>query len=146
MAWFGGYKGIGTVRISLFVIVLILQAFQLYIALHIIQALSFKSFLSLVLEVHAHHTLACQCAYSLSKTPSRFYQKSKILYYSYVKNISFLQRNSKLLILTKHPKFFADHCKSVEALQSCKSFKQKHMILCQIHAINFAYKFLSRGS
>ena len=96
MAWFSGYKGIGTVRISLFVIALILQAFQLYIALHIIQALPFKSFLSLVLEVHTHHTLACQCAYSLSKTPSKFYQKREILYYSYVKKHQFSTEEFKI--------------------------------------------------
>ena len=101
MAWFGGYKGIGTVRISLFVIVLILQAFQLYIALHIIQALSFKSFPSLVLEVHAHHTLACQFAYGLSKTPSRFYQKKEILYYSHVKKHQFSTEEFKIIDIDK---------------------------------------------
>ena len=37
----------------------------------------------------AHHTLACQRAYSLSKTPSRFYEKNQILYYSYMDEIHF---------------------------------------------------------
>ena len=101
MAWFGGYKGPGAVRISLFVIALILQAFQLYIALHIIQALSLKSFLSLVLEVHTHHTLACQCAYSLSKMPSRFYQKKENVYYSYVRKHQFSTEEFKISDIDK---------------------------------------------
>ena len=37
----------------------------------------------------SRHTLACQRAYSLSKTPSRFYEKYEILYYSYMDNIHF---------------------------------------------------------
>ena len=36
-----------------------------------------------------HHMLACQRAYSLSKTPSRFYEKNEILYYSYMDIIQF---------------------------------------------------------
>ena len=37
----------------------------------------------------ARHMLACQRAYSLSKTPSRFYEKNEILYYSYMDKIQF---------------------------------------------------------
>ena len=37
----------------------------------------------------SHHMLACQRAYSLSKTPSRFYEKNEILYYSYMDEIHF---------------------------------------------------------
>ena len=37
----------------------------------------------------SHHMLACQRAYSLSKTPSRFYEKNEILYYSYMDKIQF---------------------------------------------------------
>ena len=37
----------------------------------------------------ARHTLACQRAYSLSKMPSRFYEKNEILYYSYMEEIRF---------------------------------------------------------
>ena len=37
----------------------------------------------------SHHMLACQRAYSLSKTPSRFYEKNEILYYSYMGKIPF---------------------------------------------------------
>ena len=37
----------------------------------------------------SRHTLACQRAYSLSKTPSRFYERNEILYYSYMDKIQF---------------------------------------------------------
>ena len=37
----------------------------------------------------SRHMLACQRAYSLSKTPSRFYEKNEILYYSYMDEIHF---------------------------------------------------------
>ena len=37
----------------------------------------------------ARGTLACQRAYSLSKTPSRFHEKNEILYYSYMGKIHF---------------------------------------------------------
>ena len=38
------------------------------------------------LESHrgTSYTLACQCAYSLSKTPSRFFGINEVLYYSYM--------------------------------------------------------------
>ena len=36
----------------------------------------------------SHHLLACKRAYSLSKTPSRFYEKNEILYYSYMDKFS----------------------------------------------------------
>ena len=37
----------------------------------------------------SRHMLACQRAYSLSKTPSRFYEKNEILYYSYMDKVHF---------------------------------------------------------
>ena len=59
--------------------------------------------------------------------------------------LTFLHRNSKLVILTRHP----NPALIIENMQKhcffCKSFEQEIMILCQINETNFAYTFL-RGS
>ena len=48
--------------------------------------------MSYVLHV-THYTLVRQRVYSLSKTPSRFFENKGILYYSYVVIFHFLHRN-----------------------------------------------------
>ena len=93
----------------------------------------------------AHRTLACQHPYSLSKTPSRFYEKIEILYYSYMDDIHFSTWEFKISDIDQTSKSCIDHSKYVEALLSCKSFEQELTILCQINEIHFGYTFL-RGS
>ena len=44
---------------------------------------------------YTRYTLACQRAYSLSKTPSRFFEKYENLYYSYVDEIQFSTQEFK---------------------------------------------------
>ena len=123
------------------------QVCQLCISLHIIHSSQIEKCIVIGLDIPGTHTTRslCQRAYSLSKTPSRFYEKIEILYYSYMDKFSFLHRNSRLVILTKYPKSCIDHLKSLEASISCKSFERELMVLCQIHKINVAYTFL-RGS
>ena len=67
---------------------LMLQVFQPCISLHIIHGSQIQKCCSWYPR-DARHTLACQRAYSLSKTPSRFYEKHEILYYSYMDKIHF---------------------------------------------------------
>ena len=95
--------------------------------------------------IHATRWLASVLIVFLKRLAD-FMKKMKFCTIPTWTKFSFLHRNSKLVILTKHPKFFVDHWQSVEALNYWKSFKQERMILCQTHAINFAYKFLQRGS
>ena len=85
-------KGVHVARVSQNFIVcpsyLMLQVFQPCISLHIIHGSQIQKWCSWYPR-DARHTLACQRAYSLSKTPSRFYEKNEILYYSYMAKIQF---------------------------------------------------------